>query len=165
MVLALSTGLSALPALAQHGPHGHHGPGGDPLAHTIGALKAQLNLTASQQQMLDAAVAAGQQSREASRQSRQTVKQLAHDELAKPAPDLARNLERRGSGARCEHRCTPASAQSVPEPLCVVLARDKRRSCAAALAKRMERMESFQRAHARAFWKDTKRTFRISSLK
>jgi Spy/CpxP family protein refolding chaperone len=93
MALALSTGLSAMPALAQPGSHGHHRGGGGEggmLAHAIVALKAELNLTASQQDALDAAIAAGKAAREAARQSRQTVHQLAKDEFAKPTPDLAK---------------------------------------------------------------------------
>ena len=87
MTLALAAGLSSLPALAQPGHHGMHD--GSPLAHAIMSLKTQLNLTASQQAQLDAAIAAGKSTRDA-RQSRQTVMQLAKDELAKATPDLAK---------------------------------------------------------------------------
>ena len=64
--------------------------GGSPLAHAILSLKTQLNLTPAQETQLNAAIAAGQAARDAARQSRQTVMQLAKDELAKPTPDLAK---------------------------------------------------------------------------
>ena len=95
LALALCAGLAAMPAISQQGHHGHHGPHGHHghqggLAQAIVALKAQLNLTASQQQQLDAAIASGRAARDATRQSRQTVRQLVQDELAKPTPDLAK---------------------------------------------------------------------------
>ena len=90
VTLAIVAGLSAMPAMAQPGPHHMHERGGSPLAHAIVALQSQLNLTAAQQTQLDAAIAAGKAGRDAARQSRVTVMQLAKDELAKPAPDLAK---------------------------------------------------------------------------
>jgi len=45
MALALSAGLTALPALAQHGPHGRFGGHEGGLAHAIIGLKAELNLS------------------------------------------------------------------------------------------------------------------------
>lgn len=91
MTLAIVAGLSAMPAMAQPGPHHHmHEGGGSPLAHAIVSLQNQLNLTPAQQTQLDAAIAAGKAARDAARQSRVTVMQLAKDELAKPTPDLAK---------------------------------------------------------------------------
>jgi Spy/CpxP family protein refolding chaperone len=91
MVVALCAGVAAMPALSQPGEHHRHHEGGrSGLASAIVALKSQLNLTAAQEAMLDQAIAAGKSARDAARQSRQTVRQLVHDELAKPTPDLAR---------------------------------------------------------------------------
>lgn len=90
MAAALCAGLSTLPAIAQPGPGGHrmHHQGG--LAQTIVGLQSQLNLTAQQQSMLDAAIAAGKTARDAAVQSRQTIHQLVQDELAKDRPDLGK---------------------------------------------------------------------------
>jgi Spy/CpxP family protein refolding chaperone len=91
-IIALCAGVAATSAMSQpgerhHGRH-HHGGGGLPAA--IVALKAELNLNASQDAMLNAALASGKAAREAARASRQTVRQLVKEELAKPAPDLAK---------------------------------------------------------------------------
>ena len=90
IAVALCAGIAATSAMSQPGErhHRHHHQGG--LASAIVSLKAQLNLTASQESMFDSAVASGEAAREAARASRQTVRQLVKDELAKPTPDLAR---------------------------------------------------------------------------
>ena len=89
LAAALCAGIAATSAMAEPGGH-HHRRHHDGLAGAIVALKSQLNLTASQEQMLDSAIASRTSAREATRASRQTVKQLAKDELAKPTPDLAK---------------------------------------------------------------------------
>ena len=81
--LALCAGLSALPAAAQRG-------GGDPLIHAITAFKTQLNLNSSQQALWDAAVTATSAARDAAIQRRQTVRQVANEEVATAAPNLPR---------------------------------------------------------------------------
>ncbi len=85
IALALCAGLS-LPALAQPG----HGGGGENLIRAITAFKAELNLNTSQQALWDAAVTASKSTRDAAMQRRQTVKQVATEELAKTEPNLAR---------------------------------------------------------------------------
>ncbi len=153
MALALSVGLAALPVLAQPGPHGHHGGGGDPIAHAIGALKSQLNLSASQQKALDDAVAAGTQAREAARASRQTIKQLAHDELAKPAPDLAKIA----TAADQAHDAATIARRQVRNQFLSVYASfspDQKALVQQTLAKRMERMESFRERMRERFGKN-----------
>ena len=87
LVLALCAGLSALPAAAQH--WAHRGPGGDRIIHAIAVFKAQLNLDTSQQALWEAAVASGKSARDAAKQRRLTLKQVASDELAKPVPELS----------------------------------------------------------------------------
>jgi len=143
--LALAAGLAALPALAQPGHHGMHGMhgGGSPLAHAILSLQAQLNLTASQQAQLDAVVAAGKAARDAARQSRQTVMQLAKDELAKPTPDLAKVAAAQNQAMDAATNARRAVQNQLLQlyatftPAQVAVVKD-------ALSKRMERMESFR---------------------
>ncbi len=152
MALALSAGLAALPVLAQHGPHGHHGRDGDPLARTIGALKSQLNLTASQQQAWDAAVAAAKQAREAARASRQTVGQLAREELAKPAPDLAKIA----TAADQAHDASTTARRQIRNQflsLYATFSPEQKTLVQQALAKRMERMDSFRERMRERFGK------------
>ena len=83
LALAFGAAVSALPAVAQPGP------GGDRIIHAITAFKAQLNLNTSQQAQWDAAVAASKAARDAAKQGRLAVKQVATDELAKVTPDLS----------------------------------------------------------------------------
>jgi Spy/CpxP family protein refolding chaperone len=152
MALALSAGLSVLPALAQPGPHGHRG-GGDPLAHAIGELKSQLNLTASQQQAWDAAIAAGKQAREAAKQSRQTVSQLAHDELAKPSPDLAKIA----AAADQAHDAAVAARRQVRNQFLSIYATfstEQKALVQQKLAERMARMDSFRERMRERFGKN-----------
>lgn len=82
VALAFAAGLSALPAAAQPGR------GGDHFIQAIAAFKAELNLNTSQQALWDAAVVSGTAARDAAKQRRLAVKQVASEELAKPAPDL-----------------------------------------------------------------------------
>lgn len=80
--------VMAASAIAQPA-YGRHGPRGGDVAMAIAALKGQLNLNTSQQQMWDNAVAASR----AARQSMRANSARAHDaltaELAKAEPDLA----------------------------------------------------------------------------
>lgn len=141
MTLALAAGLSSLPALAQPGHHGMHD--GSPLAHAILSLKTQLNLTASQQAQLDAAIAAGKAARDAARQSRQTVMQLAKDELAKATPDLAKVAAAQdeamdaATNARRGVRNQLLQLYATFTPAQVAVVKE-------ALSHRMDRMESFR---------------------
>lgn len=88
LALAFGAGLSALTVAAQ--PGSHHVGGGDRLIQAIAGFKAQLNLNTQQQGMWDAAAASSKAAHETAKQRRMTVKQLATEEFAKPAPDLAR---------------------------------------------------------------------------
>src|SRR3954464_15211327 len=78
--------LSGAAALAQPGPHGHHG--GD-VAFGIPALKGQLNLNTSQQTMWDNAVAQTKAARDTGRANMQKIKDAMTAELAKAEPHLA----------------------------------------------------------------------------
>jgi Spy/CpxP family protein refolding chaperone len=78
--------------LAQHGPmhhHRHHGGGFGDVAMYIAAVKGQLNLNTSQQQMWDNAVAASKAARETGRANFGRLHDAAAAELAKAEPDLA----------------------------------------------------------------------------
>ncbi len=156
MALALGASLLALPALAQPGPHhrhfgGHEGQGG--LAHAIIALKAQLNLSASQQTALDAAIAAGKATRDAARASRQTIHQLAKDEFAKPTPDLARiaaaqdQAQDAATAARRGVRNQLLALYATFTPAQVAVIKD-------AFAQRMAKMESFRERMRERFGKN-----------
>jgi len=147
MALALSASMSALPALAQHGPHRFGGHEGGGLAHAIIALKTELNLSASQQAALDAAIAAGKVARQAAHASMQTVHQLATDEFAKPTPDLARiaaaqdQAQDAATKARRDVRNQLLALYGTFTPAQVQVIKD-------AFAKRMSHMQSF-RQHLR----------------
>ena len=142
MTLALAAGLSSLPALAQPGHH-HRMHDGSPLAPAILSLQTQLTLTASQQAQLDAAIAAGKSARDAARQSRQTVMQLAKDELAKATPDLAKVAAAQdqamdaATNARRGVRNQLLQLYATFTPAQVAVVKE-------ALSHRMERMESFR---------------------
>lgn len=150
IALALCGGMSALPVLAQPGPHGHHERG---LGHAIIALQSQLSLSASQQTALDAAMASGKAARDAAKQSRQTLRQLAQDELAQATPDLGKiatatdqahdtaTLARRG----VRNQLLQLYATFSPAQVAVV--KD-------ALSKRAARMESFRERMKERFGKN-----------
>jgi len=142
MTLALSAGLATLPAIAQPGPAGHmHHRGG--LGQAIVALQAQLNLTAQQQSMLDAALAAGKSARTAARSSRQTIHQLVLDELAKDRPDLASiaaaedQAQDAATAARRGVRNQLLQLYGTFTPQQVAVLKD-------AMSKRMSRLEAFR---------------------
>jgi len=76
-------------ALAQPGPHGF-GPGhGGDITMAIAALKGQLNLNTSQQQMWDSVAAATKSAHQTMRANFETLKSAVDAQLANPQPDLA----------------------------------------------------------------------------
>jgi LTXXQ motif family protein len=132
------SGLAALPAAAQPGP------GGDRIIHAIAAFKAELNLDTTQQPLWDAAVASGKAARDAAKQSRLTVKQVATDELAKATPPnlshIAATADQVQDANVAAHRQVRAQwlalyATFRPDQVAVVKA---------GIATRMARMESFR---------------------
>ena len=141
-IAAMCVALTAMPALADGGPHGrHHHHGG--FAQAIVALKSQLNLTAAQQAQLDAALASASASREAFRQNRQTIRQLVHDELAKPTPDLARIAAAQDQA----HDAAQAARRSVRNQLLQLYATftpDQVAVVKSALTERLGRFEAFR---------------------
>jgi Spy/CpxP family protein refolding chaperone len=83
-VIATSGAALAQPTHEHHGPHG----GGD-VAMAIAALKGQLNLNTSQQQMWDSAIAASKAAHQTMRTNMQSVHDALTAELAKAEPDLS----------------------------------------------------------------------------
>jgi Spy/CpxP family protein refolding chaperone len=146
-VVALCAGIAATSAMAQPGEHHQRGHDQGGLASAIVGLKAQLDLTASQEAMLDAAIASGKTAREAARASRQTVKQLVKDELAKPTPDLAKiaaaedQLQDAAVNARRNVRNQLLQLYATFTPAQVAVVKD-------AMTRRLSRFEQF-REHMR----------------
>ena len=69
--------------------HGHHDGAGGDVALAIAALKGQLNLNTSQQQMFDNALNATRAAREQGRANFEQLRTALAGELAKAEPDLA----------------------------------------------------------------------------
>ena len=142
LALAFGAGLSALTVAAQPGPH-QHGGGGDRFIQAIAGFKAQLNLNTQQQGMWDVAVASSKAAREAAKQRRMTVKQVASEELAKPAPDLARiaaaadQVRDTNTTAHRQVRTQWLQLYSTFSPEQVAIVK-------AGIGQRMERMEGFR---------------------
>ncbi len=144
LALAFCAGLSALPATAQPGP------GGDRIIHAIAAFKAQLNLDpTSQQPLWDAAVAAGKAERDAAKQRRQTVKQVASEELAKPTPNLS-NIATAADHVQDVDTAAHHQVRAQWLALYATFTPDQIAVVKAGIEKRMARMESFrERMHKR----------------
>ncbi|MBK8740675.1 MAG: periplasmic heavy metal sensor [Betaproteobacteria bacterium] len=141
LALALCAGLSALPAAAERGH------GGDHFVHAIAAFKAQLNLNTQQQGYWDAAVASGKAAREAARQSRLTVKQVASEEMAKTTPDLSR-IAAAADQVRDANTAAQRQVRTQWLQLYATFSPDQVAVVKAGMARQMERMERF-REHMR----------------
>jgi LTXXQ motif family protein len=142
-LLAFCAGLSALPATAQPGP------GGDRFIHAIAAFKAELNLNTSQQPLWDAAVAAGKAERDAAKQRRQTIKQVASEELAKPTPNLS-NIATAADHVQDVNTAAHRQVRAQWLALYATFTPDQIAVVKAGIERRMARMESFrERMHQR----------------
>jgi hypothetical protein len=132
-------------AMAQHGPHGHRAGGAD-IAMAIAALKGQLNLNTSQQQMWDNAVAASKAARETGRANFARVQAALATELAKAEPDLAAvaavgdDVQAKNLALRHQVRDAWLAVYSTFSPDQKAIVRD-------ALAKRMARMQRMMERH------------------
>ncbi len=132
--------------LAQDGPRMHRGAGGD-VALAIAALKGQLNLNTSQQQMWDGAVAAIRTARATGRANAERLRAAMGAELAKPAPDLAAvaavsdDVQAQNLVLRRQVRDTWLAIYATFTPDQKAIVRD-------ALARRMARMERMHERHA-----------------
>ena len=144
LALAFGAGIAGLAATPAAARPGH---GGDHYIRAITAFQSQLNLNTQQQGMWDAAVAASKAAREAARQNRQSVKQVAVEEMAKTTPDLSRiaaTADQVRDASTAAHRQVRAQwlqlyATFTPEQVAVVKA---------GISRRMDRMERF-REHMR----------------
>ena len=132
-------------ALAQHGPH-RYGAGGADIAMAIAALKGQLNLNTSQQQMGDNAVAASKAARETGRANFGRVQATLATELAKAEPDLAAvaavgdDVQAKNLALRHQVRDAWLAVYSTFSPDQKAIVRD-------ALVKRMARMQRMMERH------------------
>ncbi|HEY4137731.1 MAG TPA: periplasmic heavy metal sensor [Casimicrobiaceae bacterium] len=138
--------LTGAVALAQPGPHGHHG--GD-ASFGIAALKGQLNLNTSQQTMWDNAIAQTKAARDTGRANMQRIKNAMTTELAKAEPDLGAvaavsdEVQAANSTLRKQVRGTWLALYATFSP-------DQKVIVKSAIAQRMARMESFrQKMHER----------------
>jgi Spy/CpxP family protein refolding chaperone len=139
VALAFCAGLSALPATAQPGP------GGDRFIHAIAAFKAQLNLDPTTQQPLwDAAVASGKAARDAAKQRRQTVKQVATEELAKATPPDLSHIAATADQVQDANVAAHRQVRAQWLALYATFTSDQIAVVKAGIAKRMARMESFR---------------------
>lgn len=147
VALAFAAGLSALPAAARPGP------GGDHFIQAIAAFKAELNLNTSQQALWDAAAASGKAARDAAKQRRLTIKQVASEELAKPTPDLSRMA---AAGDQVQDANVAAHRQVRTQWLALyaTFTADQSAVVKAGIAKRMARMEGFRERMHHRFGKD-----------
>ncbi|HEY2817897.1 MAG TPA: periplasmic heavy metal sensor [Casimicrobiaceae bacterium] len=127
-------------ALAQPGPHGHHG--GD-ASFGIAALKGQLNLNTSQQTMWDNAIAQTKAARDTGRANMQRIKNAMTTELAKAEPDLGAvaavsdDVQAANSALRKQVRGTWLA-------LYATFSADQKAIVKNAITQRMARMESFR---------------------
>ena len=131
--------LSGAAALAQPGPHGHHG--GD-VAFGIPALKGQLNLNTSQQTMWDNAVAQTKAARETGRANMQRLKDAMTAELAKAEPDLAA-VAAVGDDVQAANTALRKQVRVTWLALYATFSTDQKTIVKTALQQRMARMESF----------------------
>ena len=148
VTLAVALAVSAGSALAQPAM-GHHRGGGD-FAMAIAALKGQLNLNTSQQQMWDSAVAASQAARSATRANLQSLHDAARAELAKAEPDLA-SLSAQADAAQAKNVAARHQARDAWLALYATFTPDQKAVVRDTLASRMARMEQmrqkFQERH------------------
>ncbi len=149
--LAMATALFAVfgatayaqgpgPGGGPHGPQGHKGPFGEPIAQAIAQVKDKLALDTSQQVMWDNAVAATKAARGTGRSERERVHAAMKAELAKPEPDLAAvatiadDAHAKGQALRLQVRKEWLNLYATFSPA-------QKQVISTQLAKRMERME------------------------
>jgi Spy/CpxP family protein refolding chaperone len=133
-------------ALAQPG-YPHHGArGGADIAMAIAALKGQLNLNTSQQQMWDNAMAASRAARDNGRANFGRLRDTLGAELAKAEPDLAAvaavsdDVQAKNQALRRQVRDTWLAVYATFSPDQKAVVRD-------ALKARIARMERMRQKH------------------
>ena len=144
VALLVAAGVGAQPAMHHHG-------GGANFAMAIAAVKGQLNLNTSQQQMWDNALAASRAAHQSARSNLASLHAATVAELAKAEPDLASlaaasdDTAARNVAARHQARDTWLALYATFTPDQKIVVRD-------VLRQRMARMEAlrqkWQQRHA-----------------
>ena len=135
-------------ALAQHGPH-RHGAGGADIAMAIAALKGQLNLNTSQQQMWDSAVAASKAAHQTMRANLQRVHDALTAEIAKAEPDLSA-VSSVGDQVQAQNIQARRQARDTWLALYATFTPDQKAVVKTALQNRMARAEAWRQKHMEA---------------
>ncbi|HEY1325664.1 MAG TPA: periplasmic heavy metal sensor [Casimicrobiaceae bacterium] len=137
-------------ALAEPG-HGHRGPhgGGDDVAMAIAALKGQLNLNTSQQQMWDNAVAASKAAHQNMRANMQRVHDALAAELAKAEPDLAA-VAAVGDQVQAQNVALRHQARDAWLAVYATFTPDQKAVVKSTLQKRLARAEAMRQKHMQA---------------
>jgi protein CpxP len=131
-------------ALAQPAHH-HRGPGGD-VALAIAALKGQLNLNTSQQQMWDSAVAATQAARQSGRANFGRLHDALAAELAKAEPDLAA-VAAVGDDVHAKNATLRKQVRDNWLAIYATFSPDQKTIVRNALSRRMARVEQMRQMH------------------
>jgi Spy/CpxP family protein refolding chaperone len=134
-------------ALAQpaHFHHGGPGGGGD-VVLAIAALKGQLNLNTSQQQMWDNTAASMRAAHQAARANMQQVHDALAAELAKAEPDLAA-VAAVGDDVRAKNAAVHKQLRDSWLALYATFSPEQKAVVRDALARRMARMEQMRQRH------------------
>jgi Spy/CpxP family protein refolding chaperone len=147
-VAVIGAGLLVLAGSVVAQPHMHRGPGD--VAMAIAAVKGQLNLDTSQQQMWDNAIAASRNARQATRANFASLHDAAAAELAKAEPDLAA-LAAMGDDVQARNVAQRRTAREAWLALYATLTPDQKVVVRDVLRQKMARMErvreKFQQRH------------------
>jgi Spy/CpxP family protein refolding chaperone len=124
--------------------HGHHGGGaGGDVAMAIAALKGQLNLNTSQQQMWDNAAAATKAAHQQGRANFQQLHDALAAELAKAEPDLAA-VAAVGDNVRAQNMALQKQVRDGWLALYATFSPDQKAIVRDSIRARMARMEQFR---------------------
>jgi Spy/CpxP family protein refolding chaperone len=134
-------------ALAQPAHFHHGGPaGGGDVALAIAALKGQLNLNTSQQQMWDNTAANMRAAHQAARANMQQVHDALAAELAKAEPDLAA-VAAVGDEVRAKNAAVHKQVRDGWLALYATFTPEQKAVVRDALSRRMARMEQMRQRH------------------
>ncbi|HSV20782.1 MAG TPA: periplasmic heavy metal sensor [Casimicrobiaceae bacterium] len=133
-------------ALAQPAHFGHGGHAGGDVALAIAALKGQLNLNTSQQQMWDNAAASMRAAHQSARANMQQVHATLAAELAKAEPDLAA-VAAAGDDARARNAALHRQVRDSWLALYATFTPDQKAIVRDALSRRLARMEQIRQRH------------------
>lgn len=151
----LTAGLAAVAAAAALATSAvalaqpHQGRGGADVAMAIAALKDQLNLNTSQQQMWDSAVAASRAARQGMRSNLGRVRDALTAELAKAEPDLAA-VAAVGDQVQAQNVALRRQARDPWLALYATFSPDQKAVVKASLQNRLARMQAWRDKHGQA---------------